>query len=533
MKLNLKSIKEKSFWEGTGVKLPDFNIEEMKERTKNNPIWVHFGSGNTYRGFISSLQNKLLNLGLADRGIIAAESFDYEIIDNIFLPFDNLSLQVTLEYDGEMDLEVIASTTEALRADRDIKRLEEIFSNKSLQFASFTITEKGYYTRTSDGKLTTLAEKDMKNGPGQTVHIMGIASSLLYKRFKAGAFPIAMLSLDNYPKNGEKFFSNVLEISEAWLKAGLVEKEFIHYLKNEELVSFPWTMIDKITPRPDNSVLSNLKTKGMEDMDIFITDKETHISVFVNNERPQYLVIEDKFPNGRPPLEKAGVYMTERETVNKTERMKVATCLNPLHTAMAIYGCLLGYKKISEEMKDTEIVSLLKRLGYIEGLPVVSDPGIISPQEFIDEVINKRLPNPFMPDTPARIVSETSLKVAMRFGETIKNYIAMGKNLDTLISIPLSIAGWLRYLLEIDDSGNKIEISYEPLKEELQKKLEGIIWNSKDSYTGQLKTILSNTAIFGLDLTLTSLMERIENYFIAMLEGKGSVRALLKRELTE
>lgn len=32
--------------------------------------------------------------------------------------------------------------------------------------------------------------------------------------------------------------------------------------------------------------------------------------------------------------------------------MKVCTCLNPLHTSLAIYGCLLGYTLIAEEMKN-------------------------------------------------------------------------------------------------------------------------------------------------------------------------------------
>ena len=61
------------------------------------------------------------------------------------------------------------------------------------------------------------------------------------------------------------------------------------------------------------------------------------------------MVIEDRFPNGRPPLEKAGVYMADRETVNNVEKMKVTTCLNPLHTALAVYGCLLGYDSIAAE----------------------------------------------------------------------------------------------------------------------------------------------------------------------------------------
>ncbi len=112
--------------------------------------------------------------------------------------------------------------------------------------------------------------------------------------------------------------------------------------------------------------------------------------------------------------------MTDRETVNKTERMKVTTCLNPLHTAMSVYGCMLGYDLICAEMKDEDIVALIKRLGYVEGLPVVVDPKILDPKSFIDEVIEQRLPNPFMPDMPQRIATDTSQKVGIRFGETIK-----------------------------------------------------------------------------------------------------------------
>lgn len=163
--------------------------------------------------------------------------------------------------------------------------------------------------------------------------------------------------------------------------------------------------------------------------------------------------------------------MTDRDTVNKTERMKVTTCLNPLHTAMSVYGCMLGYDLICAEMKDEDIVALIKRLGYVEGLPVVVDPKILDPKAFIDEVIEQRLPNPFMPDMPQRIATDTSQKVGIRFGETIKSYVAEGRDLNSLVSIPLAIAGWLRYLLAIDDNGNAFEVSADPLKDELQAKL--------------------------------------------------------------
>ena len=119
-----------------------------------------------------------------------------------------------------------------------------------------------------------------------------------------------------------------------------MEAEFVAYLEDETKVAFPWSMIDKITPRPASEVQAALEASGLTDMAPIVTSRNTYIAPYVNAETPEYLVIEDKFPNGRPALEAAGVYMTDRDTVNNTERMKVTTCLNPLHTALAVYGCL-------------------------------------------------------------------------------------------------------------------------------------------------------------------------------------------------
>ena len=81
MKLSLESIiNDAAAWQAKGVALPKFDIAAMRKRTAETPQWVHFGAGNIFRGFIAALQQKLLNQGLADRGIIAADTFDYEII---------------------------------------------------------------------------------------------------------------------------------------------------------------------------------------------------------------------------------------------------------------------------------------------------------------------------------------------------------------------------------------------------------------------------------------------------------------------
>ena len=444
-------------------------------------------------------------------------------------------MNVILNPDATTSRGIIASVAEGLRADAkdagQMARLAEIFVNPSLQMASFTITEKGYALRSMAGELMTAVAADMHEGPDSARHAMSIVAAMMLKRFNAGAYPIALVSMDNCSQNGERLKSAVLEIARVWMEKGYAGADFIAYLEDESRVAFPWSMIDKITPRPSKAVEDSLLKDGIEDMAPIVTSRGTFIAPFVNAERPQYLVVEDRFPNGRPALEKAGVYMTDRGTVSCTERMKVTACLNPLHTALAVYGCLLRYTLICEEMKDEDLVKLVTRLGYAEGLPVVKDPGIISPKAFIDEVMRERLPNVFMPDDPRRIATDTSQKVGIRFGETIKSYAAEGRDLNELVSIPLAIAGWMRYLLGVDDNGEPIEISSDPLKDELMAKLAGIEFGKPETYKGQLRGILANEVIFGSDLCAIGLADRIEQMFLEEIAGPGAVRAALKKYL--
>ena len=537
MKLSTSSLLNQSGWEQIQVKIPSYDIQEMKERTKESPVWVHFGSGNFFRGFIAPLAHRLLESGELNSGVVTVSTYNHDIIHRIYKPFNNLILRVLLGADGTLEREVIGSVAEAIPLDQKNpstwQRLEEIFQNPSLQMVSLTITEKGYALIDGSNNFLLTVKEDMEAGPGKSTHVMGILAGLLYSRYLAGEYPIAVVSMDNCAENGTRLGNGIKKMAKAWDENGLVDKGFLVYLEDESKVATPWTMVDKITPRPDKAVAKELAKLGIEEMEPMVTSKSTYIAPFVNAERPEYLVIEDKFPAGRPPLEQVGVYLTDRETVSKTERMKVTTCLNPLHTAMSVYGCLLGYTRISQEMKDPEIVALIRRLGYLEGLPVVVDPGIISPREFLDEVVQQRLPNPFMPDAPQRIATDTSQKVGIRFGETIKSYQSKGMNLDDLVAVPLAIAGWLRYLLAVDDEGQGLEVSPDPLLEELQGKLEGLIWNDPKSYNGQIRQILENPVIFGSDLTKISLGEKIEEMFIQLLAGPGAVRTTLQKYLNE
>ena len=288
-------------------------------------------------------------------------------------------------------------------------------------------------------------------------------------------------------------------------------------------------MIDKITPRPDASVEDILKKDGVEELEPVITSKRTYVAPFVNAEECEYLVIEDTFPNGRPDLEKGGLMFTERETVDKVEKMKVCTCLNPLHTCLAVFGCILGYEKISEEMKDLELKKLVETVGYKEGLPVVINPGILDPKEFIDTVLNVRVPNPFMPDTPQRIATDTSQKLAIRFGETIKAYHTSEElDVNDLKLIPLVFAGWLRYLMGVNDAGEAFELSPDPLLDTVRPYVADIRLGDTAAEEN-LKPILENAKIFGVNLYEVGMAEKVLGYFNEMIAGPGAVRATLKK----
>ena len=531
MRLTYDGLKDTESWRKAGIDLPPYDPEALAENTRKNPRWVHFGIGNIFRIFIGGIADKLIREGLMDTGITCVETFDYDVADKIYAPFDNLALAVTLHEDGRTDKRVLGSLSESLKAPQDWKRLTEIFTAKSLQLVTFTITEKGYALHGADGKYFPFVENDMNNGPSQPKGAMAIVTAMLFERFRAGAAPIAMVSMDNVSQNGKKLRESVIETAEKWQEKGFVPSEFVDYVKDEGRVSFAWTMIDKITPRPSEDVAKMLTELGVEDMDIVVTSKRTYIAPFVNAEAPGYLVVEDNFPNGRPPLEKAGMYLTDRKTVNLSERMKVTTCLNPIHSALCTYAIMLGYKLFADCMKDSELSKLAKELGYNEGLPVVEDPKIISPRAFLDECMNVRFPNPYLGDTSARIATDISQGLAFRFGETVKAYVSREGSAAKLKAVPLAITGWLRYILRVDDKGGSFELSPDPMNDEMTKLLEGVTVGKPETAEGKLRPILSNAHIFGVNLYDAGLGEKIEEMFREEIAGVGAVRATLKKYL--
>ena len=539
MELTLKSLHDdRDAFLAAGYHLPEFDYDTVHKNTVEHPHWIHFGAGNIFRAFQANVAQNLLNSGVLDTGLIAAEGYDYEIIEKSYRPHDNLSILATLKADNTVEKTIVGSIMESLILDSkneaEYARLREIFKNPSLQMASFTITEKGYATANAKGEFFPAVAADFEKGPEAPESYLGKVVSLIYTRYTHGALPIAMVSMDNCSHNGDKLYAAVNAFAKAWTDNGLVEAGFLGYVNDQTKVTFPWSMIDKITPRPDAKVEAMLAEDHIGGLDAVVTSKNTYIAPFVNAEECEYLVIENAFPNGKPALDKGGIIFTDRATVDKVEKMKVCTCLNPLHTALAIYGCLLGYTLISEEMKNPLLKNMVEVIGYKEGLPVVVNPGILDPKKFIDEVVNVRIPNPFLPDSPQRIATDTSQKLSIRFGETIKAYEASPDlHTEDLKLIPLVYAGWLRYLMGIDDEGREFTPSSDPLLEEARQYVADYELSFSPKDLSKLDALLANEKIFGVNLHAIGMDTLVKQYFAELSSGVGAVAAALKKYVPE
>lgn len=532
MKLTLDAIQQTGAWDG--YNLPQYDLNAVRQATHDAPVWLHFGAGNLFRAFPAALAQRMLSDGATQTGVICCDSYDEELIDRCYRSCDQLFVVVTLNSQGVVRKEVIGSVTESLKFSEDFARLEEIFSAPSLQMVTFSITEKGYAIRDDNYMFLPNYEYDKNNGPAADCHsFFGKLAYLSLERCRKGLSPLAFVSLDNCPDNGDLLERAMRYMVNSWLEHRFITSDEHRYLLKQN--TYPLSMIDKITPHPDERIAHILEQDGLEDMQPFMTAKNTSAAHFVNTEQIEYLLIEDAFPNGHPPLERYGVVITDRMMVDKTATMKASTCMNPMDTTLAVYGCLLGYRYISDEMKDSELVTLITRLTKQEMLPVATDTATLHPEKFLNELLEERYRNDYLRDTPQRIMTDTSRKLAVRFGVALYAYynsMDPAHQATRLTYIPLAIAGWLRYLVGVDDQGNAFERSPDPNFGRIHE-LIGDLKLGDCVKEDKLYPLLSNRYYFGVNLFEIGVGYTVIHLFNELNRGPGAVRETLRKYCSE
>ena len=163
MKLNINNLNNKSFWENANIEIPKYDIKKVRDNTEKNPMWIHFGAGNIFRGFLARISDSLLNDNLIDKGIIAVDTHstgkteDYDMLEKVYKNVDNLTLLALIKNNGDIDKKIIENE----------KTIKQIFCGNTKMIENFDFTYiKNKYLALIDknNNLIALIEKENING---------------------------------------------------------------------------------------------------------------------------------------------------------------------------------------------------------------------------------------------------------------------------------------------------------------------------------------------------------------------------------
>lgn len=236
--------------------------------------------------------------------------------------------------DGGVEFRSVRSHVAFVDASDDLDAALELFEKPSVHAASMTVTESGYYV-TEDWSLDLSApavQHDLDTTAAGTVY--GFLTQALRRRMATTGAPITLLCCDNIRENGHVLKQALL----AYLHA-FGDVQLLSWV--EDNVSFPCSMVDRITPRAEPALQAEVA-------DLFpgYAQSSIHAEAF------SQWVLEDNFAAAMPDLTRVGVQIVD--SVEPYEETKIRI-LNGGHTGLAYFGALAGHLTFDAAMTDPSI----------------------------------------------------------------------------------------------------------------------------------------------------------------------------------
>ncbi len=314
MLASIKSLNIVKEMQSTDFLQSGFDKTKVILKTKEQPSWLHFGANNGCM-LPSLLLQKLIEKGEANTGLILAETKHFSNFNHAFQPFHNNGICIKKTESSGIEASVISTITEILHADlflysSDWNRLVQIMTNPSLQIMSFSLGKDAYIIYNKQTGLLPAYEKDCKNGPLKAQTDLGKITALCLERYKAGEYPLALVSFDFFEKNGSFLNEALVRIAREWEQRGFVQSGFSNWLNEPEIITFPWTIITK-----NDGSATFYSDANCEFSKISSVEEHGSIPPFLCIDTTFSLLIEDDFPNGRLPLEDVGVMFYSRDAI--------------------------------------------------------------------------------------------------------------------------------------------------------------------------------------------------------------------------
>ena len=507
---------DKKFWEGKKVELPKFDRDRLPVKS------ICFSAGRMAYGHTGDIMQDLLNADPEIGVMLGVETFVPKYVTELAASNFLMTQLVFGNEKGEVNPKIIGAIDKVLLVDGDTNslawaKLLELARDPQVQFATINAPEGAYGVSYTGGEFAEpiyeTVKQDMEKGTVNSDPAKWTAFAR--ERFKAG-LKFAMVSCTNFSENGHYTAATVKMIAKAWEDRGFAPKGFVAYLSDPKRFAFPNCMIDRIAVAPDEKTAEIMAELGIK-------------SNLVVTEKARYWAVEDLFPAGRPPFEKAtGVFMEDSwEEIKKYEDMKLRI-LNMSHSVIAGLGVLLGYRGpygIYKAMQDPELTTLIKKIiSFV--IQTIDRPKKLDPQAFAQDTF-ERLNNPNIPDDPMRIALNASAKMLPRFLDTYFAAREKGFSEDELDPVLLPVAGFLRYILGLDDQGEKYELEDDPRKDLLISCGRAAKLGQADS-AAAFKELIALPDVMGKNLyTYGTTGERLEKMVGKMLSRPGAVREIL------
>ena len=423
------------------IKLSQANLGKLPEkvaclrydRSSLKPGIVHFGVGNFHRSHQAVYLDDLFNAGLGhDWAIVGAGVFDGERAGRKKLEEQDWLTTVVEQDSGHMSARVTGAMTDFLMPG-DSQAVIEKLSDPAIRIVSLTITEGGYFIDPASGKFNPTHPAIVADAAniGDPKTVFGLILAGLLRRRDDGIVPFTVMSCDNIPHNGHVTSDGVVGL------ARLIDEELAGWV--EDHVAFPNGMVDRITPATTDRERAMLA----EDFGV-----EDNWPVFC--EPFKQWVLEDRFTDGRPPLEKVGVQFVG--DVAPFELMKIRI-LNGGHATIAYPAGLMDIHFVHEAMQEPLIRGFLEKLERGEIIPTVPPVPDTDLGDYY-RLIDKRFSNPKIGDTVRRLCLDGSNRQPKFIIPTIHDRLKVGKSIDGLA---LESALWCRYCFGTTDSGAVIE----------------------------------------------------------------------------
>jgi mannitol 2-dehydrogenase len=396
---------------------------------------VHFGVGNFHRAHQAMYLDRLMNAGEAlDWGICGVGVLPSDIRMRDVLAAQNGLYTLTLKHaDGTLEPRVIGSIVKYLFAPDDPEAVIHQLADPATRIVSLTVTEGGYnnhpVTGLFDAENAAIVADAHAAAPAT---VFGLVVEGLRRRRAAGTPPFTVMSCDNIQENGHVAKAAFVAF------ARIADPELADWM--EENVSFPNSMVDRITPVTTDADRALVAEKfGIDD------------GWPVLSEPFEQWVLEDSFSLGRPPYADAGVQLVD--DVMPYELMKLRL-LNASHQALAYFGYLAGYRFAHEAMADPLVRTFLRAYMDEEGTPTLLPVPGIDLDGYKDELI-ERFSNPEVRDTLARLCADSSNRIPKWLVPVIRDNVASGGSVRLAAAI---VASWARYAEGADESGEPIDV---------------------------------------------------------------------------